>query len=323
MNKKPAPQRAAIVGLGQVGLLFDQDVRRSGVWTHFTAYERLPEYFDLVAVCDPDPARTALARERQPFLRVYADMGEMLDRETLDIVSLCTPPALHASQIRRCAGRVRAVICEKPLSLAAEEAECAVSACEAAGTWLAVNYYKRFAACVPAARRALVEGRVGRVKIVNALFCGPLDAVGSHMLDLLRFLLCEITPVSRPAVAGNCWSLSFRSVDGALVQVQNAGAREEFVFECDILGDAGRLRLLNNGSDLEQYRYHDSPNYSGYRELRLEVLPHESPSERFLPIFIETAEVLAGQRSALTSDGANALRTQRLIDAVDALLSHE
>lgn len=323
MSHAPAPYRAAIVGLGQVGLLFDLDARRSGVWTHFTAYERLAKYFDLVAVCDPDSDRVALARQRRPSLLGYADMVEMLDRETLDVVSLCTPPALHADQVQRCAGRVRAVICEKPLSVTAVEAEGAVAACEAAGTWLAVNYYKRFAARIPAARRALAEGRVGRVKIVNALFSGPLDAVGSHMFDLLRFLLGEITPVGRPTVAGDRWSLAFLSGEGAIVQVQNAGPREEFVFECDILGDAGRLRLLNNGSDLEFYRYHESPRYSGYRELQPEVLPNESPVERFLPIFLETAEVLAGQRSALTSDGANALRTQRLIDAVDALLSHE
>lgn len=323
MNPTLVCHRAAIVGLGQVGLLFDQDLRRSGVWTHFTAYERLAGHFDLVAVCDPDPARTSLARERRPSIRVYEDMGKMLDREKLDIVSLCTPPAQHASQIQRCAGRVRAVICEKPLSLVLEDAECAVSACEAAGTWLAVNYYKRFAGRIPTARRALIERRVGQVKIVNAIYCGPLDAVGSHMLDLLRFLLGEIKPLGWPALEGDRWSLSFRSVDGALVQLQNAGPREEFIFECDILGDAGRLRLLNNGSDLELYRYQDSPNYSGYRELQPEALPDEPLAERFLPIFLETAEVLAGQRQKLTSDGANALQTQRLIDAVNALLSHE
>jgi len=323
VTHRRAPYRAAIVGLGQVGMLFDQDSRRSGVWTHFTAYERLPGQFDLVAVCDRDSERLSMALQRRPSLHGYMEMGEMLEREALDVVSLCTPPDLHASQIQRCAGRVRAVICEKPLALSMEEAEGAVAACKGAGTWLAVNYYKRFADRMPDARRALVEQRVGRVKIVNALFCGPLDAVGSHMLDLLRFLLGEIVPLGRPAVAGDRWCLSFRSADGALVQVQNAGPREEFVFECDILGDAGRLRLLNNGTDLELYRYHASPRYSGYRELHPEVLPRESPGERFLPIFLETAEVLAGQRTNLTSDGANALRTQRVIDAVEALLARE
>ena len=39
-------------------------------------------------------------------------------------------------------------------------------------------------------------------------------------------------------------------------------------------------------------------------------------AERFLPLFLETVQVLRGERRALTSDGENALQTQLLIDGI-------
>ena len=57
--------RSAIVGLGQVGMMFDKDPKRKGVWTHFRAYERLEELYDLVAVCDPDVQKLQCAMERR------------------------------------------------------------------------------------------------------------------------------------------------------------------------------------------------------------------------------------------------------------------
>jgi predicted dehydrogenase len=310
--------RAAIVGLGQVGMLFDSDPRRTGVWTHFTAYERLAESFDLVAVCEPDESRRAAARERRPTVATYGTLVELLDRESIDVVSLCTPPEMHGPQIEQCAGRVRAVICEKPLAEAVAPAQAAVEACQRAGTLLAVNYYKRFDARVPAVKRYVADGGLGRLKFVSAMFCGPLDAVGSHLIDLLRFLFGELR-IAGPALReSDRWSVPLRTADGGIVQLQNAGLREEFVFELDALGDAGRVRLFNNGSDAEFLTYRESGRYSGYREL-VPVSPPPLPDEeRFLPLFVEVAERLHGGTGALTSDGENALRTQLLIDELAA-----
>jgi hypothetical protein len=103
--------------------------------------------------------------------------------------------------------------------------------------------------------------------------------------------------------------------------VHNAGPREDFVFEMDVIGDEGRIRLLNNCSDCEFLRYRDSDRYSGYRELYPVPLERPKVAERFLPLFLEVVDVLHGERRALTSDGENALRTQFLIDGIADLLT--
>lgn len=312
----PEIYRAAVVGLGQVGLLFDSDARRSGVWTHFTAYERLSMYLDLVSVCDPDKTRQTLAKQRRTTLSCYDSLRELLDGENVDIVSLCTPPEFHAEQIGLCAGRVKAIICEKPLSTDCQSARPAVEVCRSTGTILVVNYYKRFDGLVPSVKALLDDGRIGRVKLVNAIFSGPLDAVGSHMVDLLRFLFGELRIEGRASRAEDRYSVQLRSESNILVQLHNVGPREEFVFELDAIGNEGRIRLLNNGNDSEFLRYRDSDRYSGYLELYPAMLETPKVAERFLPLFLETVEVLRGERRALTSDGENALRTQLLIDGI-------
>jgi predicted dehydrogenase len=317
----PKNYRSAVVGLGQVGLLFDSDARRSGVWTHFTAYERLSKHLDLVAVCDPDRSRQELAKQRRTTLRCYDSLQELLDGEQLDIVSLCTPPEFHAEQIVLCAGRVKAVICEKPLSTDSQSARCALEACRNTGTLLVVNYYKRFDGMVPSAKAWLDDGRIGRVKLVNGIFCGPLGAVGSHMVDLLRFLFGELKIENHASRADDRYSILLQTESNTLVHLHNVGPREEFIFEMDAIGEEGRIRLLNNCVDCEFLRYRDSDRYSGYRELY--PVPPQTPkmAERFLPLFLETVEALRGERQTLSSDGENALRTQLLIDGIADLLA--
>jgi predicted dehydrogenase len=308
--------RAAVVGLGQVGLLFDSDVRRSGIWTHFTAYERLSTHLDLISVCDPDKSRQTLAKTRRPMLSCYDSVAELLNGERVDIVSLCTPPEFHAEQIALCAGRVKAIVCEKPLSTHSQSARPALEACRSAGTLLVVNYYKRFDGLVPRVKAMLDDRRIGKVKLVNAIFCGPLDAVGSHMVDLLRFFFGELRVAGDPSRVDDRYSIPLRTESNILVQLHNVGPRQEFVFEMDAIGDGGRIRLLNNCDDCEFLRYRDSDRYSGYRELYPVTLESREVAERFLPLFLETIEFLRGERRVLTSDGENALRTQLLIDEI-------
>jgi predicted dehydrogenase len=305
--------RAAIVGLGRVGMRFDDDPKRTRVWTHLTAYERLADRFDLVAVCDPDDGRRAAAVTRSPDVRDYATLGELLDSESLDVVSVCTPIALHAEQIETCAPKVRAIVCEKPLSTGLASAERASAACSEAGTLLIVNYYKRFETAVEAARRLVSDGTLGDVRAAAALYSGPLDAVGSHAIDLLHFLL---GPLEVAAAKGGNALLRFG--DCGVATLVQTGPREDLVFEVDVLGSGGRARVLDNCSRIEVSRFAPSPRYDGYRELEPSAKRNVGESEPFLRLFREVADALDGRPARLSSDGASALGTQRILDAIEA-----
>lgn len=306
------PLRAGIVGLGRVGMLFDDDPNRRRVWTHFSTYERLVDRYELVAVCDPDAERRRLAAARRPGVQVFATLDELLDAEQLDVVSLCTPVDAHAAQVQACAGRVRAIVCEKPLSTDLPSAEAAVGACAASGTLLAVNYYKRFEAAVRETARLIDDGALGTLRAATALYSGPLDEVGSHAIDLLQFLL---GPLDVQAANGGSALLGFG--DGGVAALVAAGRREDLVFELDIIGSEGRARVLDNCARLETSRFAASSNYAGYREL-VPVGTLEAEAEPFLALFTELADAFAGGTTTLTADGASALGTQSLLDTIGA-----
>lgn len=92
----------AVVGLG---------VGRAHLW----AWKRLPEHFRVAAVCDHDDDRRAATAERFPDAFAAGDLDELLERDDVDIVDLCTPPALHLDQITRVLRAGKDVVCEKPL----------------------------------------------------------------------------------------------------------------------------------------------------------------------------------------------------------------
>ena len=92
----------AVVGLG---------VGRAHLW----AWKRVPEHFRVTAVCDHDAGRRAATAERFPAAFVAADLDELLGREDVDVIDLCTPPALHLDQITRALRAGKDVVCEKPV----------------------------------------------------------------------------------------------------------------------------------------------------------------------------------------------------------------
>lgn len=308
--------RAGIAGLGQVGLLFDDDPLRSGIWTHFAAFETV-ESFDLVAVADPDSARVARALERRPGLRGYPSLEAMMSAEQLDVVSLCTPTHLHPGQILEAAGSVRAIICEKPLGSGdLDQCRRSVDACAASGTILAVNYHRRVAGVMRQAVQLTQGGALGTVHHATVTYAGPLDAMGSHAVDTVQCLVGALHLEHVVRGDGDRYDALLQSGHGVNVVVHATGPREDFVFEVDLFGSEGRLQVLDDAARLRMHRFEPSLRYGGYRELVEVPTPPAQALERFLPLFEEVAAALRGDRVSPSSDGWSALQTQATLEAI-------
>lgn len=84
---------------------------------HIPAYRNLADRVELAAVCDinPETARQTAARFDIP--RYYTDAEEMLQKERPDLVSVCTPNALHKPMTLLALSYGAHVACEKPIAL--------------------------------------------------------------------------------------------------------------------------------------------------------------------------------------------------------------
>ena len=263
--------RAAIIGLGQIGNQFDDDPKRTGIWTHAGAYAVIPE-IRLIAGADPDKGRLQAFLTRRGVPKGYRNYRKMLESERIDVLSICSPTALHYEMVLEGVDAgVKAIFCEKPLATTMDQADEMVNVCTSAGVVLAVNHTRRWEAIYIDARRLLAEGAIGRLESVVGHYPGKLFTMGTHLFDLMRFFAGEAEWVCghevgeqqiEPTVSGY---IQFRSgIQGAIIAGRE---RTNHVFELDFWGSAGRLRVSEDGGKLERFRFEESPRYSGYREL--------------------------------------------------------
>jgi predicted dehydrogenase len=69
----------------------------------------------VLALCDIDPKRLHGASRQFSIPRATVSFGELLAMPDLDIIDICTPPALHLEQSLAALTAGKQVICERPL----------------------------------------------------------------------------------------------------------------------------------------------------------------------------------------------------------------
>ena len=185
----PAKERYRAGAIGRTG---------AGGYGHnlHLAYEGV-DGVDFVALADPDEEGREKAAAETGAQQTYADYREMLEKESLDIVSVC-PRWLdcHEEMVVACAEAGCHIYCEKPIAASLDVADRMVGAVEAAGVRLAVAHQGVYLPQVQAVRRMVEEGRIGPVQAVFAR--GKQDhrgggedmiVLGTHTFNMMRYFL--------------------------------------------------------------------------------------------------------------------------------------
>lgn len=99
----------------------------------------------IVALCDTDRKRAEEAnRVFSLGATVYEDYVEMLDREKLDAVHVCTPHYLHAEMVCAALDRNINALCEKPLAITLEQLARIENSVKNSSAFLGVNLQNRY-----------------------------------------------------------------------------------------------------------------------------------------------------------------------------------
>lgn len=196
-RRAPSPKvRVAIVGLGSIGA-DDQPndevpLNSPGTPTsHASALASLPG-IEVVAAADVLPAARERFergwRNRWPDIHVYASHDELLEAETVDLLTVATPDHLHGQILRDAmqAG-IRFIFAEKPLVTDLAEADHVVAVAKRTGTAIQVNYTRRFRPEFRAAMDEVTSGAIGRLSQIVIRNGGPramLFRNTTHFIDL-------------------------------------------------------------------------------------------------------------------------------------------
>jgi len=83
---------------------------------HIEGYRSHSDKFRVAALCDVDERRLEAIGDEFRIARRTQSFDELLRMENVEIIDICTPPALHVSQIIAALAAGKDVVCEKPLS---------------------------------------------------------------------------------------------------------------------------------------------------------------------------------------------------------------
>jgi predicted dehydrogenase len=159
---------------------------------HARGYAASP-HTQIVALADLSLENAQVFQAVHGGERIYQDYREMLDKERLDIVSICTWPAQHAEMVIAAAEvGVRAIHCEKPMAPTYGAARRMVEVCRARGAQLTFNHQRRFGAQFRAARDLLRSGAIGELRRME-MTCPNLFDWGTHWFDM-QFFYNDETP---------------------------------------------------------------------------------------------------------------------------------
>ncbi|MEO8396993.1 MAG: Gfo/Idh/MocA family oxidoreductase [Chloroflexota bacterium] len=149
-----------------------------GFWAIFSHIPKLRETgrAEVVAIARRNADRLAMAQKEMNIAAAYTDWREMLDKETLDAVIVCTPHNVHREQTIAALEHGLHVLVEKPIALTARDAWAMVAAADRAKRILTVGYDSRGKAIWHAAKQALDAGAVGKIQQVNVA-----DAIDRNM----------------------------------------------------------------------------------------------------------------------------------------------
>ena len=175
----------------------------------------------LAAFADPAPARHKEIARLFPGVRGYATAVEMLAKERLDVVSVCTPNKYHAACTIAALNAGCHVLCEKPIAASLQEADRMIAAAKRARKKLMIGFSHRLYRGPIACKKLLQAKAIGRPFMVRVRFAhggpypgwakdkwfyDPEQAVGGamldmgiHAIDIALWLYGPITAVSAKA----------------------------------------------------------------------------------------------------------------------------
>ncbi len=268
------PLGVGMLGYGSIGKLHALAYRSiPGI------YPTLPRYV-MAAVCTSSNETAEAAAREGGFKRAYADMRALVVDPDVHVIDIVLPNYAHKEAILLALGAGKHLICEKPLALSGTEArEIAVAAARSRSR-LGMTFNYRFAPALARARALIEAGALGEIYGFHSEYLhggyqdpsrpltwrmrsecsggGALVDLGSHVIDLIRWLLGEIAEVfaetktyitQRPLKKGGTELGRVTVDDAAWTQFRMAsGALGSLIVSRFATGSADDLRIRIEGS---------------------------------------------------------------------------
>jgi predicted dehydrogenase len=322
--------KVAIVGLGRIASLLEEDSLREKPCTHAGAITANADC-ELAAGCDINEERRGLFAQKWR-VPVYADAAEMLRVHKPQLLTIATHPDSHYHYCRLAADfGVKAVICEKPLAGNIREARKITRLAEN-GPVIITNHERRYSEDYIRAKSILGSGKLGgllsaRAVIYMGITQRLLDVLwhdGTHLADAIMFLTGmnlkhkKRRGVKLSANAGTAWLEGILTKEKKHIPavIEIGAGRDHLVFEMEFSCEKGRLRIGNGV--FEVWESVPSPYAEKFRSLRQTDEKFSGPTGYFANM-VKDAVACAMEPGRLPrSSAADGLRVIEYLNSIKA-----
>jgi len=266
---------AAIIGAGKIGALSDSP-NSSAVITHAHGFYKSKK-FNLVGFVDKDRGRAKKAASLWKC-EPYESLEELFSKQKIDVISNCTPNDCHFETLKHILNfPIKLAFTEKPLTTSLKQADKIIKFYRKKGVPLLVNYRRRFAPEFIDIKEKIEQGLFGKYLTGTGYYGKGLLHNGSHLIDLINFLLGEIAGFSVVD-----YNFDFKKDDPSTTAILFLKNKEKFflqhidhnlftIFELDLIFEKKRIRITDSGFKIEIYSRKKDPLFKGYVNMEKEI----------------------------------------------------
>ncbi len=190
----------------------------SNAWRQAATFFDLPANIRLTTICGRNRAAVRRVAKQFGWENVETDWRKAVADRKIDIVDICTPNDSHCEIAMAAARNGKAILCEKPLALDVDQAKRMVAAVKKGGVVNMVCHNYRRVPAIALAKEMIERGEIGeRIFHFRARYAqdwivdpefplvwrlqsdragsGALGDIGSHIVDLARYLVGEFKDV--------------------------------------------------------------------------------------------------------------------------------
>ena len=204
----------------------------------------------------------------------FENIEGLFETQSVDVVSVCLPDELHYATLLALAERpVKFIFLEKPAVRTPAEADEVRTLYSELPVRVQVNYTRRFVPEIRSIREAIRSGDCGKFLTGTGYYGKGLLHNGSHMVDLLQFLVGEVGNVAKISEIADFYdhdpsvSALLTMCCGGYFYLCHIDSRNFHVFELDLTFERKRIRICGLGTIIEEYSVADSRLLEGYRTL--------------------------------------------------------
>jgi myo-inositol 2-dehydrogenase / D-chiro-inositol 1-dehydrogenase len=174
--------------------------------THLAALRKI-EGIEITSVCDIIPEVVEKAA-KEISAKSYLDYREMLDKEKLDAVWICTPANIHTENVLYCIDKKVPFFLEKPAAMTEKEGDKVASKIRETKIYHSVGYKIRYSPAIEKLKELLASEQVifpaaeyfWTIPLVDSIKSkenagGQIVDQATHLIDLFRYVVGEIKSV--------------------------------------------------------------------------------------------------------------------------------